>query len=108
MSDEWRLLDDPPAASMFAGEPRQRPGTGALASPLGGPFDLRAERLLRGGLAEPVDVEPVVGAHEQRLVGKKGDLVAIRRRTRHHRGRAVLLRGGVLPAGDPDAGDETS
>ena len=66
------------------------------------------ERLLRGRLVEPVHVEPVVGPHQQRLIRQERHLVAVRRHTRHNGGRAVLLRGGVLPAGDPDARDESA
>ena len=68
--------------------------------------DLGPQRLLGRRLVQPLDVEAVVGAHEQRLVRQERDLLPVGRHARHHRRPARRLGGTVLPTGHPDAGNQ--
>jgi hypothetical protein len=74
------------------GEPRQRPVAGLPARAAGGPLDLEQRRGVRGRVAQPVQVDPLVGALEQGLLGQEREVVAVGPDAAGH-GLAALLLG---------------
>ena len=59
------------------GESRQRTVTGTPAGPLGCPLDLLAQRGLTSGRPQPVEVEPLIGAGQQRLLCQVRHVLAV-------------------------------
>ena len=104
--DQRGFLDDPAHLADLLGEPRQRAVAGASAGPAGGLLHGVAQRALGGVLLQPFDVDALVGAGQQRLAREVADLVAVGGDARGDGGLAAVLRGAVVPAGDPDAGHE--
>ncbi len=85
-------------------------GSGAIAGPVARALcrahDLASERAIRRRLVQPVDVDPLIGARQQRLIGEEAHFVPVSGDTRRDRGMALRFRGARVPAGHPDAGDE--
>ncbi len=106
--DQRGLLDDAASVGGLLGEPWQRTVAGAPVGLLGRLVDLLAQRLLRGRLPQPVDVEAVVGPRQQRLVVQLTDVVAVGRDAGHHRLLTLLLACAVLASEDPGAGDQAA
>ena len=106
--DQRRVRDDPAVAVRPAalGEPRQRPVAGLAAGAARGPLDLVQRRRIGRGAAQPVEVDPLVGAFQQRLLGQVREVVAVGAHAAGHRVAALRLGRAVLPPGHPDARDQ--
>ena len=106
-SDQGRLLHDPTPAVLRVGETRKGPVTGAAAGPGSGPRYLGPERILRRCLFQFADVEPLIGAGQQRLFGEVTDLGAVGGDARGDRGATHRFVETVLPTGHPDTGHQS-
>ena len=95
-----------PSAAAAFGEPGQRAVAGLAAGAARGPLDLVQGRRIGRGAAQPVEVDPLVGAFQQRLLGQVREVVAVGAHAAGHRVAALRLRRAVLPPRHPDARDQ--
>ncbi len=105
--DQRRFIHDLQPLAAPCGEARQRTIAGSGSRALCGAQDGAPQRFFPSRLVQPVDVEPLVGSRQQRLISKETHFLAIGGDARCHRVATLPFVGSIVSPGDPDAGRQT-